>query len=314
MDDLLTVRPYTPQDCEAWDNLVTLSAGGTFLFMRRYMEYHADRFTDHSLLVCRHDTPIALLPANRRGDTLVSHEGLTYGGLITRPETTTSQILDVFEALAAYLRHEGIKRLVYKCVPYIYQQYPHAGDLYALYKLGARRTACNLSATLEPAHHPAFAQLRRRCIKKAVNAGVTLTESDSYASFWEILSDNLHTRFDTRPVHSLAEIELLHARFPQQIRLHTALLEGETVAGTVVYDTGTVAHTQYISASPQGKATGALDLLFAHLINEVYASRRYFDFGISTEENGSYLNHGLMTQKEGFGARGTVYEIYEVTL
>ena len=48
------------------------------------MEYHADRFTDYSLLVYDGNKLLALLPANRSGDVLYSHAGLTYGGVIAR--------------------------------------------------------------------------------------------------------------------------------------------------------------------------------------------------------------------------------------
>ncbi len=314
MDRLLTVRFYNPQEKAVWDDLVTRSAGGTFLFLRDYMEYHASRFTDYSLLIYKKERPIALFPANRQNDTVISHGGLTYGGIVTAPETSTAQILDIFDALTAFLKQAGCRHLIYKCVPYIYQRYPHAGDLYALYRAGAARIACNLSATVEPARRPVFAELRRRGMKKALHAGVTISESDNFAPFWEILSHNLQEKFDTSPVHSLEEILLLHNRFPDRIKLYTATLNGTTVAGTVIYDTGEVAHAQYICASPDGKQTGALDLLFARLIETTYAGHRYFDFGISTERKGKFLNTGLMTQKEGFGARGTLYEIYRVEL
>lgn len=314
MNQLLTAKIYDPQDKAVWDDLTMRSAGGTFLFLRDYMEYHASRFDDYSLLFYRKGVPIAIFPANRQGDTVISHDGLTYGGIVAGPETSTAQILDIFDTLTAFLRESGIRHLVYKCVPYIYQRYPHAGDLYALYRAGATRIACNLSSTIEPARQQPYAELRRRGIKKALRAGVTIGESDDYAPFWEILSHNLREKFNTAPVHSLEEITMLHARFPNQIKLYTATLHNTTLAGTVIYDTGEVAHAQYICASPEGKQTGALDLLFARLIETTYSGHRYFDFGISTEQNGTYLNTGLLSQKEGFGARGTLYEIYRVDL
>ena len=39
-----------------------------------------------------------------------------------------------------------------------------------------------------------------------------------------------------------------------------------------------------------------------------------FDFGISTEERGTVLNEGLITQKEEFGASAVVYDVYELSL
>ena len=86
------------------------------------------------------------------------------------------------------------------------------------------------------------------------------------------------------------------------------------MAGTLVYETAKVVHTQYISASPEGKAKGALDMLFDHLVNDVYVGSRYFDFGKSTEDGGRYLNESLIFQKEGFGGRGVCYDTYEWTV
>lgn len=75
-----------------------------------------------------------------------------------------------------------------------------------------------------------------------------------------------------------------------------------------------VVHTQYISANLEGKEIGALDLLFDYLINTEYSNYKIFDFGQSTENNGIYLNESLIFQKEGFGGRGVVYDIYEYEL
>ena len=102
--------------------------------------------------------------------------------------------------------------------------------------------------------------------------------------------------------------------FPNDIRLFVAKADDRIVAGTLVYETSQVAHAQYIAASKEGRAVGALDGLFCYLINEVFAEKKYFDFGISTEQGGRYLNEGLAFQKEGFGARAVVYDTYLIKL
>ncbi len=310
----LDIRPYYPQYKRVWDAEVNASAGGTFLFMRDYMEYHAHRIVDFSLMIYRNNKLLALLPASIHDDAVVSHGGLTYGGFIARPEVTSMQMLSLFEAVADYMRDRGIKSWYYKSVPYIYRSYPYAAEEYALYKMNAVRTACNLSSAVALSTPLRYAQLRRRGIKRACQCGVTLQTGGDYAPFWKILEENLQERHGVQPVHSLYEITLLQERFPDNIKLHTACVENRVVAGCVVYNTGRVAHAQYISASPEGKACGALDYLFARLIEHEYSACNYFDFGISTEQNGTLLNTGLLSQKEGFGARGVVYETYCITL
>jgi hypothetical protein len=80
---MLTVRPYTPADTVAWDALVERSRNGNFLHRRGYMEYHADRFVDSSLIVERDSEVVAVFPANKQGSLVTSHGGLTYAGLIS---------------------------------------------------------------------------------------------------------------------------------------------------------------------------------------------------------------------------------------
>ena len=61
----------------------------------------------------------------------------------------------------------------------------------------------------------------------------------------------------------------------------------------------------------EGRNVGALDFIIDKLINEVYSNKKYFDFGISNEDGGRFLNTGLIAQKEGFGARAVVHDFYE---
>lgn len=314
MTKSIEIKKYCKSQQAQWDALVRASASGTFLFLRDYMEYHAHRFVDFSLMIYERNKLVALLPASRHDNKIVSHGGLTYGGFLALPELSSEKMLSIFDAVADYLRQQEIQTWEYKVVPYIYQLYPHAAEEYALYRLNATRIACNLSSSIDLATPLQYAELRRRCIKRAQKQGVTIHAENNFEPFWEILQENLQERHGVKPVHSLQEITLLHNLFPSQIQLHTAMLNNKVVAGCVVYNTGRVAHAQYISASPEGKECGALDLLFAHLIENVYTSCRYFDFGISTEEGGNILNQGLLSQKEGFGARGVLYETYRIEL
>ena len=84
------------------------------------------------------------------------------------------------------------------------------------------------------------------------------------------------------------------------------------MAGVVIIECRKVAHTQYIASGEEGRTYGALDLLFRHLINERYKQFDYLDLGTSNEDDGRYLNEGLIHQKEGFGGRAVCYDTYEI--
>ena len=306
---------YTPELKAQWDSFVRKSRNGTFLFLRDYMDYHRQRFTDFSLLIFHKQSLVALLPLNKEADgSVASHSGLTYGGLITDKKGRAEKVMKLFECLNTWLRDAGIRRVVYRPVPWIYHEMPAEEDLYALFNVcNARLTAREISSTIAQENKLAFSQSRKDCLRKAKRAGVEVMPCNDFAAFWDILSANLQQRYAVNPVHSLTEITTLANLFSRDIRLYAAYLDNEMVAGTVVYVMPRVVHVQYISASAKGKTVGALDVLFRYLIDEVFVDKPYFDFGKSTEDRGRRLNEPLIFQKEGFGGRGVCYDTYEWT-
>ena len=308
--------PYDDTHAEEWNAFVAASKNGTFLLDRRYMDYHSNRFRDCSLLFYKKGVLIAALPAHWVEDegTICSHGGLTYGGLILSAHITAVEALEVFSCAMDWFRTSlGAVRWLYKPMPYIYHRQPAEEDLYALFRVGATLQSRAISSVVDMNDRLPMRELRRRGAKRASGAGVTYVESTDYAAFWPILTEVLETKHGRAPVHSLDEITLLHERFPEHIRLFLALRsDGAPLAGTVVYETERVAHAQYIASSAEGRTLGALDGLFGWLIDERYANKAYFDFGISTEQGGTWLNEGLQFQKEGFGARAVVYDTYEI--
>ena len=309
------IRRYTPDYADEWNQFVAKSKNGVFLFDRRYMDYHADRFSDHSLMFYVGGQLLAVLPAHLSGDTLCSHNGLTYGGLVMSPRLTVVQTMHLFREMNDYLRSEGIHHVSYKAIPWIYHRLSAEEDLYALYhechaRIVARDFATNiyLSAGLR------WERVRRRGIVRAQNAGVVVERSNNYDAFWQVLANNLMNKYGVKPVHSLQEIELLHGRFPQNIQLYQAVREGEVLGGVVLYVSSQVVHAQYSSATPEGKKLGVIDLLYDQIFKD-YRDYPYFDFGRSTEHpDGSGLNENLVFQKEGYGGRGLCYDIYQYDL
>ena len=308
----MEIRRYRREDKELWNSFVSRARNATFLFDRNYMDYHADRFDDNSFMFYHKGKLKAVLPANVAGDTLYSHQGLTYGGLLLDKKATVEDVLECFDSLNSWLRENGISKVVYKALPWIYQQYPSEEDLYALtWKCKAQLISRDISSSIVIDNKLKFAESRKSGIRKALSLNIEVGESNDVDGFWHVLEDNLGNRYNAKPVHTANEMKLLMSRFPNNIKLYVAKMNGEIVGGTLIYVTPQVVHTQYISASVEGKKHGALDLLFDYIINKVYANCRYFDFGKSTEQGGAYLNEPLIFQKEGFGGRGVCYDWYQ---
>lgn len=312
---MFEVIRYSAEHKSAWNQFVLNSKNSTFLFDRNYMDYHSDRFEDNSLMIYRKGKLYSLLPANKVGDVLHSHQGLTYGGLLMNDKVTVSESIEVFQVINVYLRECGFTKVVYKPIPFIYHQRPAQEDLYALFRTTrAKVTGRNISSTIIQSDKIKFIESRKSGIRKALANEIIIRQSSDLSDFWEILDTNLKSKYGVAPVHSLSEMQLLQSRFPQNIKLYLAYKGGIALGGTLLYITKQVVHTQYISANMEGKDLGVLDLLFDYLINHEYTNYPYFDFGQSTEQMGNLLNESLIFQKEGFGGRGLCYDIYEYEL
>lgn len=314
----MRVVEYSANMNKVWNDFVAKARNATFLINRAYMDYHADRFCDCSLLVYKNKKLIALLPASLHDDTVISHGGLTYGGFLLSENCHIEDVGKAFESILEYYRGKGYKRLIVKPIPYIYQSYPCDDQLYWLFRHNASLIARGVSSTIDLSRPLPFSTLRNRKVSKAISASYTVNYSNSFTDFdeyWKVLETTLMAQHRRQPVHTLEEILLLKGRFCDEIQLVTVRTsKGNVVAGTVLYVMNHVIHAQYIAASEEGKQNGALDLMFSRLIENFRGKKAYFDFGISTEDSGRILNEGLAFQKEGFGARSVVYDAYCVDL
>lgn len=305
---------YSSEHKQVWDDFIADSKTPLFLFKRDFMEYHADRFNDASLMIHEDGVLLAVLPASRKDDVLTSHAGLTYGGLVLSQKVKADAVLTCLEAIASFTRAAGVNKIVYKAIPFIFAMQGAQEDLYALFRVGATLTRRDLSSVIYLKRRLKLSKGRKWLIARAKKNSLVMTKSTNWEGFVELLSSVLE-RHDAIPVHSAAELALLSDFFPENISLRTIECEGKMLAATLLFTFDTVVHTQYLATSEEGKEVGALDHLIESCIQESQENGvEYFSFGISTEENGRQLNSGLIAQKESFGARGTTIDFYEIAL
>jgi hypothetical protein len=315
------LRAYDPDaDRGAWDAFVADSWNGTFLHSRRFMAHHGDRFADRSLLVLDDRGRLAgVLPAAvDPGDpaVVVTHPGLTYGGLVRGRRLAGTALVDALAAIASEYEGQGFKRLLYKPVPHIYHRTPAEDDLFALSELGAVRVRCELSTTVPLGDGPAPNSARRQGIRNAARKGVVVVEGPEHIRpFWGVLAGNLRERHDAAPVHSAGQLEDLSGQLPANLRCLAALHDGVVVAGTILFETHTVSHTQYNGTNAAGQQLGALDLVLGRAIERARErGALYFDFGVSNARPSTRLNDGLHWYKTSFGGGGVAHELYELAL
>jgi len=307
----IQIKRYQQSDASVWDAFVDTAKNSSFLFKRAYMDYHAHRFEDFSLMIFENEKLIAIFPANRKENVLYSHQGLTYGSLLIPKGVSQRLVLTIFDELKAFLKPLGFEKIYYKLVPAIYHNYPCEEDLYALFRNDARLVAQGCSTTI-CIQKPNNSSRLKRVLKRAEKYNLRYEEHPNVNEFWPIIEENRMRKRNIVPVHSRDEINLLQSSFPQNIRSIAVYANDKIVAGGVVYLVNDVAHLQYASASPEGEKIHAGDFLYDVFIHKLFSDYRYFDFGISTEDNGHFLNNGLIAHKEEFGGHTVVYDHYEM--
>ena len=309
----LSVRLYQKSDYTVWNAFIGQAKNATFLFHRDFIEYHKDRFEDYSLMIFDNQKLMAVLPANRVGDVVYSHQGLTYGGLIYGDQIKLAGIILIFGKLLSFLEESKIQKLHLKTIPSIYHNKPSEEMLYALFLTEAQIVRRDTLTVINSSHENTISKIRKRGIQKGMANGLIIREENDFDTFWnEILIPNLQQRHKAKPVHSLEEITKLKNHFPENIRQFNVYYKDKIVAGTTVFESQNVAHCQYISKQDGNEDLGSLDVLYHFLTTGVFADKRFFDFGISNESQGRKLNEGLSYWKESFGASTIVHDFYEV--
>lgn len=314
---MISIKRYTHDDNLIWDEFVRESKNYLFMFERNYMDYHKERFLDHSLMFFDDEVLIAVLPMCERGQLLLSHGGLTYGGFISGSRMKQHIMNECFKELIIYAKEHNIEKIVYKTIPHIYHDQAAEEDRYSLYSNGAKLVTVDAATYLNLKQPLKMPKGRKAQISRARREGVIieeLTDLREYERFINLENEVLSSRHDTLAVHTGAELKLLHDFFPDKIHLFGALKGDSLIAGTVVYEYANVIHTQYMAANEDARKIGALDLAINTLIERYCSSKMWLDFGISTEHGRIYLNEGLIAQKESFGGRTGVYEIWEIEI
>lgn len=315
----LSIQYYSNDDLNSWEALCYVSLQSTFLHTRKFLSYHKDRFCDRSLVIHANGVLVGVLPCAvslTDSQTLVSHPGATYGGVILHPKFQTELVAELMQKIADFYFQDGYKNLIYKAVPFFYQRRYRQDDIHALFNLGAKKLRSDLTSLINLNQENPISSRRLRGLKKANSNNLSLNEGTEYLSnVWDILKENLSRKYSTQPVHSLDEISQLCQLFPENIKVFSCEKDRSLQAGVVGFETDNVFHCQYITSTGEGNLSGALDFLFFHLIDRARShNKNWFNFGISTYNEGKSLNNGLYEFKAGFGAGGVSQDWFVVNL
>ena len=282
------------------------------------MDYHKDRFEDYSIMVFKKDELIALLAANIFENKLYSHQGLTYGGIILRPNTSLIEIELIFELILRFLKKNGFEKLILKTFPGLYAIQRNEELDFILNKNKASIIHQNLIFAIDYNSKYKIYKSKLKRYRKFESGNFQIKVGIAeFEHFWNLLLEpRLNEKHNTKPVHSLNEIKGLHYAFPKKIVQYNLYQDEELLAGITIFKTKTAVKSQYGIASEKGEKVGALDMLFVHLINMFKGEKfQYFSMGRindSAFKNG--YNVGMLKQKQEFGCELHLQPVYELVL
>ncbi len=311
-----TVKKYTETDFKTWNDFIAQAKNATFLFHRDFMEYHQDRFEDYSLMIFEGEKLVVVLPANKSGDTLYSHKGLTYGGLVFLSKFNAEKVELILDEILFFLKENAIAVLYYKPIPDFYLSKGNQEVDFFLFKKGAllerkeMNLAINLAIPLE------ISKSKLKHFRRIENLQLEIIEEQKLYPFWEeVLEPRLAEKHNTKPVHSKEEITLLKNKFPENIRQFSVYNEGKIIAGITVFETETIVKSQYGATTKKGEEMRALDFLFINLIEKYKKEDKYFfDMGIVGDDSKKGYNAGLLKQKEELGCSVYNQDFYKINI
>lgn len=312
----MEIKRYSDQDKGVWDQFNKSAKNSLFMFDRDFMEYHKDRFQDHSLMFYQDGELLGILPMTEKDNTLISHGGLTFGGIITHETMRQEKMNMCISLLVDYATSNGFTSIIYKTIPYIYCNQAAEEDRYALYTAGFQLECMDVSSYVNLDAPIKMPKGRKAQISRARREGVLIERRDdltSYEEFIDLENAVLSERHDTKAVHSAQELKYLHDCFPENVHLVLGAKDKRIISGTVLFEYENVVHTQYMAADNEARRIGALDLVIADVIEQYRGQKQWLDFGISTEHRRDSLNVGLVSQKEGFGGRTGIYTTWKWT-
>ena len=302
---------------ELWNEFVARAKNATFLFHRDFMEYHKDRFEDYSLLVFEDGKLVCVMPGNRVGETVFSHQGLTYGGFVISNKLKTKAVFSYFEAVVGFLKKSAIKKVIIKPIPIFYNKTFSFELEYYLFKIQSNLVRKDMNLAFKLGDDYLISKTKLKKYRNSLKSGILMKEDTNFESFWtKVLLPRLDEKHKAKPIHSLNEISKLAVKFPNNIKQFNAYLDEEIVAGITIFESDYVVKSQYGATTLKGESCRALDFLFLTLMEKYRLDGKcYFDMGIVTDL--SFVegyNQGLLNQKEELGCVVFEQNHYEINL
>jgi hypothetical protein len=320
----IIIKKYTSNEESIWNAFVKESVNSTFLHSRNFYNHNpSNLIDDFSLLIYDENKLCALLPGIKisREGSIVFHSHLrsTYGGLLINKNCKTENINIYLKSIIYFLKENEFNELIIRPTFSIYNEIACDSILYAMWLNNFKTLQMDIEFAISLNNEPFlnFDSSTKRNIKKALKNNLKVTEDSDLDAYWILLTNNLKSKHNSKPVHTIDEIKNLISNVgDDKIKLFTTLKDSKIIAGILLFVANNkVLHAQYIASDEDFQEFRPLNILIDHIIKWAKINNfSYFNLGMSNEPGQKELNLGLTRFKEGFGARGVLRETYHLNL
>ena len=305
--DELSIINYENKYEKIWDDFVFNGIFGTIYHTRKFINYHPkDRFIDTSILIYYKKKIVCVLPACKKNnnDLNFSHMGATYGGPVFHKKYVKIKYMTVIVDKFFQFYNNKIE---FRLANNIYFE----NSIFNLYYLLSRKLNMKPELSWYIKTKNIFInniknKRNKNYLNKIINDNniscFSTNQEDDYIKFYEILKNNLKTRYQSNPTHTLEEFLLVKKLLHDKQSLYIVKDENDIILGGVyiIKVTNQCWYTFYISKNINYLKPNSSILYIMNNIS-IDADKNnilYLDFGISTENRGQIINIGLSDYKE----------------
>jgi hypothetical protein len=276
-----------------------------------------NKYNEHHLIFEKNGKIISILPAaiteNENSKELYSPYGASYGSFVVPISINLNDSMSIVKCLIDYCKHINIKKIHLTPTPSIYFKESNNYLDFALIKNGFMYTKRELTSAILLNYENSFNRDAKRSVMKAKKLGVSVTETEDYSTFHEILLKN-KIKFGVLPTHSLDDLLLLKKKIPLNIKLFLAHVEEKPIGGVLIFicNAKTIL-AFYISQLPEYKKYRANNLLIYEILKwGIREDFKYFDLGTSTVNMEIYWS--LIQFKESLNSKGYFRDLLSIDL
>jgi len=317
---MISIKKYSKIFINEWNDFVAFSNNGSLFANRHFLNYHIKRsFKDCSLLFYYNKKIVAVLPAAIKKNSLYSHPGASYGGIILASGVNFKTINLIVKELTQFCLKKNFRSIVLIMCPQAYFLNTDESLNYILerrgYHIKERYISHIVSIKSKKDVKTLLTKRKQRYINSlSENNSFKLQESNSFGAFYKILF-NLKKKYNAPPTHSLDELKKIKKLFPKKCMLITSKLNNKVVGGTfLLFINKKVSLVFYnvVLDSHRNSQLSAYQLYHSMAVSKKLGCE-LVDFGVS--QNPERLDPlspkmSLIQFKEHFGARGAMRTIY----